>query len=117
VAIPEPVLGKPGANTPSLQKSLEIEFVSLKIEPDAAELLMRLRVVSGVAPVEGAKLTARLDVAGSAPSYSQTVSDREGEADVRFGMEGASAGVPLSVLVQTAHREQSAVRRFRLRRS
>lgn len=104
-------------STQSSQKSLGIELLSSRTEVGGSELLMRFRVVAGPAPVEGAKLIARLDASGSAPCYSQSVSDCEGEADVRFGLEGAAAGVPITVLVQTAHRGESAVRRFRLRRS
>lgn len=109
--------GPDGEKTEESPAPLSIEFISSQMGMGGSELLLRFRIVAGSAPLEGAKVTSRLDLPGSASCYSQSLSDREGEADVRFDMQSQSAGVPLTVLVQTAHGGESAVRRFRLRRS
>lgn len=98
-------------------KPLSIEMVSTHLQPGGTELHMCFRVLSGSAAVEGAKVTARLDSSGESPAYSQTVSDCEGGADLRFPLQLHAAGLPVTVVIQAARGADSATRRFRLRRS
>lgn len=109
----------PNAVSESVTKPLGIKIISSHIHSTASELVMHLRILCGNGAAEGARVTARLDVSGSAPAYSQTVSDCDGEAEALFAVEASNQNrdIPLGVLVQAVHNGQCATRRFTLRRT
>ncbi|HYH00808.1 MAG TPA: hypothetical protein VD837_16880 [Terriglobales bacterium] len=99
-------------------KPFVIEVLSSQIVCGGSGLRIVLRTVAGPKPVEGAKLTARLQLTGAPPIYSQSVSDCEGEAELCFDFRPSPQHdeCAMNLLVQAAHNGHSFTRLFRLRR-
>ncbi|MGH9509563.1 MAG: hypothetical protein ACRD2Q_00260 [Terriglobales bacterium] len=79
-------------------------------------VVMRFLVSDSGAPVEGARLTARLAIAGDAPIYSQASTDSTGHGEMKMFLD-ENALVEAAVLVQASHAGKSATRKFRLKKT
>lgn len=65
------------------------------------------RLLNGMAPVRGARLTARLVVRGrTLATVRGTATNRHGEAQARFRVPAAAAGRKLHVVVHLRYRTQ-----------
>jgi len=79
-------------------------------------VVMTFLVTDSGAPVDGAKLTVRLAIAGDAPIYSQAATDASGQGEMKIFLD-ETALREAAVLVQAAHGGKSATRKFRLKKA
>ena len=78
-------------------------------------LTLHLRVTEGGAAVEGARLTVRFARPGAAPFYTQVVTSRDGDAEMKIDVDESS--LPDSaVLVQANYSGRTVTRKFHLRK-
>ena len=112
----EGVLGRPDQEVPKAPSGLKLQWTNSDSLRSAEGLMVRIVVSEGEAPVEGAKVTARLKRAEGEPLYSQATTDSSGAADLKLG--AAESGLLGSdILVQAAHGGRVVTRKFRLRKS
>ncbi|MCI0403934.1 MAG: hypothetical protein L0212_10485 [Acidobacteria bacterium] len=79
-------------------------------------VVMVFQVTDSGAPIEGAKLTVRLAIAGDAPIYSQASTDSTGHGEMKVFLD-ENALREAAVLVQASHAGKSATRKFRLKKA
>lgn len=112
----EGVLGRPDQEVPKAPSGLKLQWTNSDSLRSAEGLMVRIVVSEGEAPVEGAKVTARLKRAEGEPLYSQATTDSSGAAELKLG--AAESGLSGSdILVQATHGGRVATRKFRLRRA
>lgn len=112
----EGVLGRPDQEVPKAPNGLKLQWTNSDSLRSAEGLMVRIVVSEGEAPVEGAKVTARLKRAEGEPLYSQATTDSSGAAELKLG--AAESGLSGSdILVQATHGGRVATRKFRLRRA
>jgi hypothetical protein len=78
-------------------------------------VVMRFHVTQGGQGVKGASLTSRVRLLEAPPIYSQTVTDDNGNAEMRITVHDADLR-DAEVMVEAMHFGRSAVRKFRLRK-
>ena len=112
----EGVLGRPDQEVSKAPSPLKLEWTNAdSLHPDDS-LMLRFAVSDGQGPVEGAKVTVRLQRAHGQPLYSQATTDSSGVAELQLG----AANPDLShsdILVQAAHGGRVVTRKFHLRKT
>ncbi|HKU20357.1 MAG TPA: hypothetical protein VJQ50_05025 [Terriglobales bacterium] len=112
----EGVLGRPDQEVPKAPSGLKLQWTNSDSLRSAEGLMVRIVVSDSEAPVEGAKVTARLKQAQGEPLYSQATTDASGAAELKLG--AANPGLAGSdILVQATHGGRVVTRKFRLRKS
>ncbi|HEV2115725.1 MAG TPA: hypothetical protein VGR48_06860 [Terriglobales bacterium] len=112
----EGVLGRPEQEIPKAPGGLKLQWTNADTLRSADGLTVKMLVTEGEAPVDGAKVTARLKRPEGEPLYSQAVTDSSGTAELRLGV--AEPGLSDSdILVQATHGGRVVTRKFRLRRA
>jgi hypothetical protein len=113
----EGVLGRPDPETAKATAGLKLQWTNARsLGASSDPLLLKILVSEGPAPVEGAKVTARLKRARGEPLYSQAVTDASGAAELRLDITEPGCSES-HVLVQAIHGGRIATRKFRLRKS
>lgn len=78
-------------------------------------LVLRLRVTDGGAGVEGAKITVRFARADAAPFYTQVLTGKNGDSEMKINVEEST--LPDSaILVQANYTGRTVTRKFHLRK-
>lgn len=112
----EGVLGRPDQEVPKAPSGLKLQWTNSDSLRSAEGVMVRIVVSDSEAPVEGAKVTARLKQAQGEPLYSQATTDASGAAELKLG--AANPGLAGSdILVQATHGGRVVTRKFRLRKS
>ena len=112
----EGVLGRPDQEIPKGPSGLKLQWTNADSLRSAEGLIVRIQVSENEAPVEGAKVTARLKRAEGEPLYSQATTDSSGAAELKLG--AAEPGLSGSdILVQATYGGRVATRKFRLRKT
>jgi len=112
----EGVLGRPDQEIPKAPSGLKLQWTNADALHSADGLTVKIRVSDGEAPVEGAKVTARLKRAEGEPVYCQATSDPAGNVELKLGaVEPALSDS--DILVQAAHGGRVVTRKFRLRKA
>jgi hypothetical protein len=116
---PTPAPGFPPAG-PILDASahgngLVLEWLNADAVYQENSVVMQFSVFYQGLPVEGARLTSRLEISSDAPIYSQVVTDAAGKAGMKVVLE-QDALADAAVLVQATHGDHHATRKFRLRK-
>jgi hypothetical protein len=112
----EGVLGRPDQEVSKAPSGLKLQWTNSDSLRSAEGLMVRIVVSEGEAPVEGAKVTARLKRAEGEPLYSQATTDASGAAELKLG--AAEPGLSGSdILVQATLGGRVVTRKFRLRKS
>jgi hypothetical protein len=112
----EAVLGRPDQEVPKSIPPLKLQWTNANsLYPDDS-LRLRITVSEGEAPVEGAKVTARLQGAQGQPLYSQATTDASGMAELE--LKAADPNISHSdILVQAAHGGRVVTRKFHLHKT
>jgi len=97
-------------------KELDLQWTNSDSVHAGGALNMSLRVTEGGAPVQGARLTFRLERPAAAPYYAQVLSDAQGSAEMSLHVD-ENALPESSVLVQASFEGRSVTRKFRVRRA
>jgi hypothetical protein len=112
----EGVLGRPDQEIPKVPSGLKLQWTNADALHSADDLTVKIRVSEDDAPVEGAKVTARLKREQGEPLYCQATTDSAGEVELKLG-----AAEPVlsdsDILVQAAHGGRIVTRKFRLRKT
>ncbi len=112
---PAPVRKVEHHPAPAAPSELKLDWLSSDSAFKGDSVVLKYRLTLGSRGVEGAKLVARLEVSGVPSAYARTVTDCEGEAEVRLKVSpSAKASNAISITVQATHAGQSTARRFRL---
>lgn len=112
----EGVLGRPEQEVPKAPAALKLQWINAGAVSSPESLTLKIRVSEGEAPVEGAKVTARLQHSDGKPLYSQAATDSSGTAELQLGV--AESGLSDSdILVQATHGGRVVTRKFRLRKT
>jgi hypothetical protein len=112
----EGMLGRPDQDAGKPTGGLKLQWTNAGAPRSDNSLTVRIAVSEGDAPVEGAKVTARLRRAEGEPVYSQATTDSSGAVELKLG----TAEPELSnsdILVQATHGGRVVTRKFRLRKS
>ena len=94
---------------------LVLEWLNADAGYQENSVLMQFSVCYDGAPVQGARLTSRLEISSDAPIYSQVVTDEAGKAGMKVMLDEAALD-EAAVLVQATHGDHHATRKFRLRK-
>jgi hypothetical protein len=97
-------------------KELDLQWLNAGSVHSERNLIMRLRVTDGGSGVPGARLTVRFARPDAAPFYTQVVTDRAGDAEMKIEMDESSLP-DSSVLVQANYSGRTATRKFQLRKA
>ncbi|MGH9579225.1 MAG: hypothetical protein ACRD3R_17440, partial [Terriglobales bacterium] len=95
---------------------LALRWVNSDSVYSESTMVMKFLVTDAGAPVEGAKLTVRLAIAGDAPIYSQASTDSTGHGEMKIFLDENTL-LEAAVLVQALHAGKSATRKFRLKQA
>jgi hypothetical protein len=112
----EGVLGRPDQEIPMVPSGLKLQWTNADALRSADGLTVKIRVSDGQAPVEGAKVTARLKRAEGEPLYSQATTDSSGDAELKLGAAEPTLS-DSDILVQATHGGRIVTRKFRLRKA
>jgi hypothetical protein len=96
-------------------KELDVLWLNSESVHSDRNIVMRLRVTDGGAGAQGAKLIVRFTRPDAAPFYTQVVTDKGGNAEMKIEMEESSLP-DSSILVQAAYSGRTATRKFRLKK-
>lgn len=94
---------------------LVLEWLNADAVYQENSVVMQFSVSYHGLPVEGARLTSRLEISSDAPIYSQVVTDATGKAGMKVILQ-EDALEEAAVLVQATHGDHHATRKFRLRK-
>ena len=111
----EGVLGRPELDIPKAPSGLKLQWTNPGSLGSSDALTLRIQVSDSQAPVEGAKVTARLKPGKGEPVYAQAVTDASGAAELKLGAADPSLSGS-DILVQATHGGRVASRKFRLRK-
>jgi hypothetical protein len=96
-------------------KELDVHWLNAGSVHLDRNLILRLRVTEAGSAVEGARLTVRFARPDAVPFYTQMVTSREGDAELKIDVDESS--LPDSaVLVQANYSGRTATRKFQLRK-
>jgi hypothetical protein len=97
-------------------KELDVQWLNAGSVHADRSLTMQLRVTEGGAAAPGARLIFRFARPGTAPFYTQAVTDSGGAAEIKIEIE-ESALPDASLLVQANYEGRTATRKFVLRKA
>jgi hypothetical protein len=112
----EEVLGRPEPETPKAPRSLKLQWTNAEALGSSESLMVRIQVSEGETPLEGAKVTARLQRGGGEPVYAQATTDSSGAAELQLGRVDPARS-DSDILVQATHGGRVVTRKFRLRKA
>ena len=112
----ESVLGRPEQEVPKAASPLKLQWTNAdSLHPDDS-LMMRIAVSDGGTPVEGAKVTARLQRKQGQPLYCQATTDASGVVELQLGSPDPNLSHS-DILVQAAHGGRVVTRKFHLHKT
>jgi hypothetical protein len=96
-------------------KELDVRWLNADSVHSDNALLLRLRVTDDGAGVAGARLTVRFARPDAVPFYTQVLTDKLGDAEMKIDV--AESVLPdSSILVQASYSGRTATRKFQLRK-
>jgi hypothetical protein len=97
---------------------LKLAWLASHCACQSDSVITRYRLTNGSAPVEGATLVARFEIAGAPAAYSRTITDSDGEGDFSFAPpRDLGEADQLTITVQASHSGRVVARRFRISRN
>jgi hypothetical protein len=112
----EDMLGRPEQEIAKAPSVLKLQWTNANSPRTADTLMVRIVVSDGEAPVEGAKVTARLKRNAGEAVYSQATTDSSGAAELQLGTVEPDLSAT-DILVQATHGGRVVTRKFRLRKT
>jgi len=97
-------------------RQLDLIWVNASDVFPGSELVLRLLVSDAGQPAVGVKLVSRVSLPDQKPSFSETTTDGQGAAEMKFTLD-ESALSEASILVQANHAGRTATRKFSFRKS